>query len=66
MLETQRSLEAPLPSTSSYCNATSQTHGRNSKILGKAKEKQKNIRKERRRNEHQELDRKVMPTLTQP
>ncbi len=34
-------LKAPLPSTSSYCDATSQTHVRNSKILGKAKEKQK-------------------------
>jgi hypothetical protein len=34
-------LKAPLPSRSSYCNATSQTHVRNSKILGKAKEKQK-------------------------
>ncbi len=33
-------LKAPLPSTSSYCNATSQTHVRNSKILEKAKEKQ--------------------------
>jgi hypothetical protein len=27
-------LKVPLPSTSSYCNATSQTHVRNSKILG--------------------------------
>jgi len=57
-------LKAPLPSTSSYCDATSQTHVRNSKILGKAKEKQKIL--ERKEGVQQELDRKVMATLTQP
>jgi len=56
-------LKAPLPSTSSYCDATSQTHVRNSKILGKAKEKQKILE---RKGVQQELDRKVMATLTQP